>query len=75
MDWRERNRDMKKGSQSRAEALPQLKEWTSKELDHLAREVTWKWPELERYSAWHTVKPSAMWESLQAFKAAAIFSQ
>ena len=39
MGWRERNRDMKKGSQSRAEALPQLKEWTSKELDHPAREV------------------------------------
>lgn len=51
MDWRERNRDMKKGSQSRAEAFPQLKEWISKELAHPAREVAWKWPELERYSA------------------------
>lgn len=33
---------MKKGSQSRAEALAQLKEWISKELDHPAREVAWK---------------------------------
>lgn len=33
---------MKKSSQNKTEALAQSKEWISKELDCLAREMAWK---------------------------------